>query len=126
MLRFVYGAFLTAKLLIGTICMRWSLLLAIHQMVRLVMSRLTTLSDSLSSQLGRGVTSNVLFCGSFTCGLLYIFLKCLKGALVGSYKGSCRVYNTSGMNSLSLSECVHARTPRTVLSLLHELSVPFL
>lgn len=34
MLRFAYGAFLRGKLLIGMICMRWSLLLAIHQMVR--------------------------------------------------------------------------------------------
>ncbi|XP_027340128.1 uncharacterized protein LOC113853742 isoform X3 [Abrus precatorius] len=34
MLRFAYGAFLIDKLLIGLICMRWSLLLVIHLMVR--------------------------------------------------------------------------------------------
>lgn len=37
----------------------------------------------------------------------WISLKCLKVALVGSYKGSCRLYNTSGMNSLSLSLSPH-------------------
>ncbi|XP_072065113.1 uncharacterized protein [Arachis hypogaea] len=34
MLRFAYGAFLIGRLLIGLICMRWLLLLVIHQMVR--------------------------------------------------------------------------------------------
>lgn len=49
----------------------------------------------------------------------WISLKCLKVALVGSYKGSCRLYNTSGMNSLSLSLSTQYSSP--VLSLLLEL-----
>lgn len=38
--RFGYGAFLIVKLLIGMMYVRWSLLLAIHQMVRLVLDNM--------------------------------------------------------------------------------------
>jgi hypothetical protein len=47
-LRFGYGAFLIVKLLIGMMYARWSLLLAIHQMVRLVVDNM--LSPSVADK----------------------------------------------------------------------------
>ncbi|RYR25132.1 uncharacterized protein [Arachis hypogaea] len=61
MLRFAYGAFLIGRLLIGLICMRWLLLLVIHQMVRvhwLVLTR--AVATYITHQFAPGSSSEVL------------------------------------------------------------------
>ena len=76
--------------------MRWSQQLAIHQMVRLVVVNM----PSFLYQRQKFKLYKIQF-----FNWLKKFVGFLKGALVGSHKGSCRLYNTSG-TSKALRVCM--------------------
>ncbi|XP_072065115.1 uncharacterized protein [Arachis hypogaea] len=92
MLRFAYGAFLIGRLLIGLICMRWLLLLVIHQMVRvhwLVLTRAVAtyithqLMNSLPQEVHQRYLSHLLI-HEFGLLMVLIWFKSLKKPEEGS------------------------------------------
>jgi hypothetical protein len=80
MQKFGYGVFLIIKLLIGMIFMRWSQLLATHRMDRYAIKSFSYIEVTLGKTKSR---STLIKLSWF-----------VKGALVGSYKGTCCLYNT--------------------------------
>lgn len=89
MLRSAYGAYQIAKLLTGLISMKWSQLHA------------TLLMDRCNYVNFGQIFFFCLFRGQYPFVLLIsdgFLMHFWKGALVGSHKGSCRIYKTTGMN----------------------------
>lgn len=116
MLRSASGAYQIAKLLTGLISMKWSQLHA-------------TLLMDRCNYVNFGQFFFCLFQGQYPFVLLIsdgFLMHFWKGALVGSHKGSCRIYKTTGMNfsPLFFSFCV-SNVYITLYVMLKLLRLPF-